>query len=107
MLYEAQLASHANAEVVESARSFVRTNPYRERAWCALVLALYRSGQQAAALAAMRELRETLADGLGLDPSPEAQRLESLILRQDPSLAGAGAGCRTRRAARRPDHRRA
>ena len=88
LLYESQLASGANAEVTESARSFVRHHPYRERAWCALILALYRSGQQSAALAALRELREAFAEGLGLDPSPQAQQLEQLILRQDPSLIG-------------------
>ena len=62
-------------------------HPYRERAWCALILALYRSGRQADALAAAGELRQTLAEGLGLDPSPEARELEDRILRHDAALA--------------------
>ncbi len=90
LLYESQLASGADAEVIESARSFVTRHPYRERAWCALSLALYRSGQQAAAMTTLRDLREALAEGLGLDPSPEAQELEQLILRQARSLVGPG-----------------
>ena len=47
------------------------------------MLALYRSGQQGAALASYRELRELLADELGVDPTPTSQRLEQAVLRQD------------------------
>jgi DNA-binding SARP family transcriptional activator/tetratricopeptide (TPR) repeat protein len=73
-------------EVVEMARHAVSENPYRERAWCALMLALYRLGRQSEALAAARDLREILADGLGLHPSPEARLLQEEILTQDPAL---------------------
>ena len=50
------------------------------------MLALYRSGRQAEALEAYREARETLVEELGIDPSPELQRLEQAILRHDPAL---------------------
>jgi hypothetical protein len=53
-----------------------------------LILALYRSGRQVDALATAGELRRKLGDELGLDPSPESQRFERLILRQDRSLNG-------------------
>jgi DNA-binding SARP family transcriptional activator len=74
------------AEVAEMARRAVSENPYRERAWCALMLALYRLGRQAEALEVAHDLREALADGLGLDPSPDARLLQEQILTQDPAL---------------------
>jgi DNA-binding SARP family transcriptional activator len=85
-LLEAELAAGAGSAVVARAEAFVSANPFRERAWCALILALYGLGRQAEALAATRRLRETLADGLGLDPSPTARQLETMILNHDPAL---------------------
>ena len=73
------------------ARHAVSENPYRERAWCALMLALYRLGRQAEALEVAHDLREMLAEGLGLDPSPEARLLQEQILTQDPALDHSGA----------------
>ena len=86
LLLEARLARGESGSVVEEARRFVGTNPFRERAWCALMLGLYRSGRQSEAIAAAAELRRVLADELGLDLSPEVQNLRQLILRQDPGL---------------------
>ena len=74
------------AKVAELARHAVSENPYREHAWCALMLALYRLGRQGEALEVAHDLRETLADGLGLDPSPEARLLQEQILTQAPDL---------------------
>ena len=51
-----------------------------------LMLALYRSGRQADALDAYRRARHALVEDLGLDPSPELQRLEAQILAHDPDL---------------------
>jgi DNA-binding SARP family transcriptional activator len=48
------------------------------------MLALYRSGRQADAVAAAAQLRRSLADEPGLDPSPEVR--ERRILQQDPGL---------------------
>jgi predicted ATPase len=50
------------------------------------MLALYRSGRQAVALAAFRTARSALLDELGLDPSPRLQALERAILSQDEAL---------------------
>src|SRR3954447_23507809 len=92
LLLEARLAQGEPGSVAEEARRFVVTNPFRERAWCALMLGLYRSGRQSEAIAAAAELRGVLADELGVDLSPDVQNLEQLILRQDPSLRGVGNG---------------
>ncbi len=81
-----ELALGRDAQVVEIAREVVAEEPYRERAWCAWMIALYRQGRQADALAVAAKLRDTLADGLGLDPSPETRQLQEQILRQDPAL---------------------
>jgi predicted ATPase/DNA-binding SARP family transcriptional activator len=65
-------------------------HPYRERFWELLARALYRAGRQTDALRALTRLRRTLADDLGLEPSPAISRLEERILLQDPALdAGA------------------
>jgi DNA-binding SARP family transcriptional activator len=63
-----------------------QANPYRERLWGLYMLALYRTGRQADALQAYSRLRLTLADELGLEPSPDLQQLEDRILSQDPDL---------------------
>jgi len=50
------------------------------------MLALYRSGRQADALAVYQRTRRALADQLGVDPSQSLRDLEVAILRQDPAL---------------------
>jgi predicted ATPase/DNA-binding SARP family transcriptional activator len=67
--------------------------PFHEGLWERRMLALYRLGRQAEALAAFREIRDLLAAELGVDPGPGLQALEARILRQDPALlASARAG---------------
>jgi predicted ATPase len=61
------------------------------------MLALYRSGRQADALAAYRDARSVLVEELGLEPSAELRTLEAAILRQDPSLALESPHVRARR----------
>jgi peptide/nickel transport system substrate-binding protein len=72
--------------VVADLEPLVREHPTRESLLRLHLVALYRSGRQAEALAAYDAYRATLADELGLDPSDELQRLQGAILRHDPSL---------------------
>jgi hypothetical protein len=69
-------------------------HPLRERLWELLILALYRGGRQAEALRAYTEVRDHLADELGIDPGAALRELQARILAQDPSLAPASAPAR-------------
>jgi DNA-binding SARP family transcriptional activator len=64
--------------------------PLRERLWGFHMIALYRSGRQAEALAAYQAARHALTDELGLEPGNQLRQLEQAILSHDSSLAVAG-----------------
>jgi len=80
---EADLALGRHAEVTGELEGLVAEHPVRERLWRLLVLALYRSGRQADALAAYRRAREMLAEELGIEPGRELRALEQAVLRQE------------------------
>jgi class 3 adenylate cyclase len=88
---DADLALGRDAELVPQLEGLVAAQPLRERPRAQLMLALYRSGRQADALAAYRAAHATLARELGLEPGPELKELEAAILRQDASLLPAQA----------------
>jgi predicted ATPase/DNA-binding SARP family transcriptional activator len=83
---EANLDLGRHAEVVPELEALVREYPLREKLRELLILALYRAGRQADALAAYHDARTTLVDELGLDPGRTLRQLEKAILLQDPSL---------------------
>jgi len=85
-LIDAELELGRHAQLIGELETLVTENPLRERLRGQLMLALYRSGRQAEALEAYRRARETLVDELGIDPSPELQRLEQSVLRHDAEL---------------------
>ena len=66
-------------------RAAVAEDPLRERAWAQLMVALYRCGRQADALAAYRAAQRALAE-LGLAPGPQLRELERMVLLQDAAL---------------------
>jgi DNA-binding SARP family transcriptional activator len=82
----AELELGRHAELVPELERLVREQPLRERLRGQLMLALYRCGRQADALAVYRSGRRLLDEELGLEPDDELQRLEKAILNHDPSL---------------------
>ena len=87
---EADLALGRHVEVVGELEGLVGLHPLRERLCGQLMLALYRSGRQAEALACFQAARAGLVDDLGIEPGPALRQLELAILRQDPTLELAG-----------------
>jgi DNA-binding SARP family transcriptional activator/WD40 repeat protein len=87
---EAQLTIGQHAEVIGELEGLTARHPLRERFWEQLMLALYRSGRQAEALAAFQRAREILADELGIDPSPGLRRVQERVLAQNPDLDPGG-----------------
>lgn len=83
---DAVLAAGRHHEVIADCEGLVAAQPLRERRWAQLMLALYRDGRQGEALEAYRRLRAVLVDQLGVDPGPEARRLEAAILGHDAAL---------------------
>jgi DNA-binding SARP family transcriptional activator len=83
---EAELALGLHAELAAELESLIGLWPHRERLRGQLMLALYRSGRQADALAAYRDAREVL-DELGLEPGDELRGLERRILTRIRSFA--------------------
>lgn len=85
-LFDARLDRESGASLIPEIERLVNEHPFRERLRGQLMLALYRSGRQADALAVYRAGAESLADELGIDPGPELQELHQRVLRQDTSL---------------------
>ncbi|WP_406739549.1 BTAD domain-containing putative transcriptional regulator [Streptomyces sp. NBC_00853] len=80
------LAHGRHAQAVSELTALTAAHPLRERLRELLILALYRSGRQAEALAVYADTRRLLADELGVDPRPELADLQHRILRADATL---------------------
>jgi DNA-binding SARP family transcriptional activator len=83
---EADLQLGRHRELAAELEELASEHPFRERLCAQLMLALYRSGRQAEALAAYRAARTVHVEELGIEPTRRLQELEQAILRQDPSL---------------------
>src|SRR5215208_1916315 len=83
---EADLALGRHDSLVPELEALVAEHPYRERLRAQLILALYRCGRQADALAAYQAARRTLDEELGLEPGRRLQELEQAILQHDPAI---------------------
>jgi DNA-binding SARP family transcriptional activator len=83
---EVELGRGRHGGLVDELQALVAQQPLRERLWAQLLVALYRSGRQADALAAYQRLHRRLVEELGIAPSPPLQRLQRQILTADPGL---------------------
>lgn len=84
---EAALDAGEHARLVPELLRLVAEFPLREGFRYLLMLALYRCGRQAEALAAYRDARDFFADEFGVEPGERLRNLHLGILRSDPSLA--------------------
>jgi DNA-binding SARP family transcriptional activator/tetratricopeptide (TPR) repeat protein len=84
---EAGLALGRHAELVGELAGWCAAEPLRERFAALKMLALYRGGRQAEALAAYQQARWMLVDELGVEPGEELRRLHQQVLARDPALA--------------------
>jgi DNA-binding SARP family transcriptional activator len=81
-----QLALGRHEEITGEIQALIDNQPFRERPYAFLMLALYRAGRQTEALEVGRRVRATLIEEVGIEPGPELQDLERAILNRDPAL---------------------
>lgn len=86
LLIDAGLMLGRHAELVGQLEALAAAHPTDEVICARLMVALYRSGRQVEALGCYRHLASTLAEVLGLDPTPDLQDLEQAILEHRPTL---------------------
>lgn len=85
-LVEAELALGRPGDALARVEAHLAVAPLRERAWGQLMLALYRLGRQADALAAYQRVRRALDSELGIEASPALRDIQKGILAQRPEL---------------------
>jgi DNA-binding SARP family transcriptional activator len=83
---DADLRLGRHAEVITELHGLAAAHPLRERVHSLLLLALYRDGRQAEALAAYVRCREIVVDELGSEPGAGLRQLQRQILNGDPAL---------------------
>jgi predicted ATPase/DNA-binding SARP family transcriptional activator len=79
--FDAEISLGHGAELVMELTDLVAAHPVRERLVAALMRALVATGRDTEALLVYERTRETLADKLGVDPSPELSALHVALLR--------------------------
>src|SRR5262249_52155232 len=89
---EFMLATGGQEHVAGQLAQLVREHPFRERLAGLYMLALFRSGRQAEALAAYQRTRQILVDELGLEPGQELRRIHEDILHGRASDLARGPG---------------
>jgi DNA-binding SARP family transcriptional activator len=83
---EADLHLGRHADLIAELRRLADDHPLREHVHAQLMLALYRNGCQAEALAAYRHVRRMLVEELGTEPGAGLRELHHRILKADPAL---------------------
>jgi DNA-binding SARP family transcriptional activator/DNA polymerase III delta prime subunit len=84
---EVELGLGRHSDLIPMLRAVTGEHPFQERFWGQLMLALHRSGRQAEALEAFRQISRLLADELGVGPGERLRTLHQAVLRDDPCLA--------------------
>jgi DNA-binding SARP family transcriptional activator len=84
--YDADLELGRHHEIIGELAQLVDEHPFRERLVGQLVLALYRSGRRATALAAFQQFASRASEELGMDPGPHLRGLHLRVLRDDTTL---------------------
>jgi DNA-binding SARP family transcriptional activator len=88
-----EVTAGAHAAAVPELRAQLRDNPYHEGLAELLMLALYKSGRQAEALAVFDDMRRRLGGELGIDPGPALREMQQRVLRADSGLLSQVVGC--------------
>ncbi|MEV8309140.1 AfsR/SARP family transcriptional regulator [Streptomyces flavidovirens] len=83
---DADLRLGRHSELIPELGKLMVRHPQHEGLHSQAMVALYRSGRQVAALDVYRRLRMCLIDELGVEPSPQVQRLHRAVLSVDPQL---------------------
>ncbi|GAB2965763.1 tetratricopeptide repeat protein [Amycolatopsis acidiphila] len=82
----AKLELGRHDEAVSQLRPLTVAYPLAEELWALLMLALYRGGRQADALAVFAEARRRLVHEIGVEPGPRLRRMQERVLAADPLL---------------------
>ena len=82
----ADIALGEHTAAISELRVLLAEHPFRERLTELLMLALYKSGRQADALAVFDNVRRRLGDELGIDPGHPLRTLHERVLRADHRL---------------------
>ncbi|MDQ3761706.1 MAG: AfsR/SARP family transcriptional regulator [Actinomycetota bacterium] len=85
--WDTEILLGRHAELLVELSAAVRDQPLRENLTRLLMLASYRSGRQADAIAAFEQTRRRLAEELGVQPTPGLQQLYDRIRSGDPGLS--------------------
>jgi DNA-binding SARP family transcriptional activator len=85
-LAQTRLALGEHAQLLPELEALIKEHAFDEQLHAQLMIALYRSGRQADALAAYRQLRRSLHEELAIEPGQPVRDLEIAILRQDATL---------------------
>ncbi|MEU0575377.1 AfsR/SARP family transcriptional regulator [Dermacoccus nishinomiyaensis] len=83
---DAELRLGRHVELIARLTDLIARHPQHEGLHSQAMVALYRSGRQASALDVYRRLRQRLIDELGVEPSPQLQRMHQAMLAVDPHL---------------------
>lgn len=83
---DAELRLGRHVELIAELTDLIARHPQHEGLHSQAMVALYRSGRQASALDVYRRLRQRLITELGVEPSPQLQRMHQAMLAVDPRL---------------------